>query len=527
MIIRRYTYHVVVPLVVVCVGIFLLMLVQRLSSLSVWDDAYMFVRYADNLLEYGNLAWNPNGDITYGLTSLAYLILVIPLRIIFPTEPALVMILASLVSGLLAGLSMIWLLRKLITDKIHQLVVLIIMMLSIVVAGEGITTHLTSGMDTMFAMFMLTVWLSLLYLSNHYGLIGILGGLFFVVRPDMLIIVIGIIPVLLLRGASYSQSAKYIAGVVVSVAIQLTLTWLYFGNPLPLAFYVKNIPVYSEQFYGYYTNTSWGYWLEFIRSYPYLIGIIVIGLVTRFRSWCWPDKGLLLGSIAFCVYHIVFVIPIMGFSQRFFYPILPILIVLAGRELVHILNSLPQSISKTLKTYPIRVLFVPLLLIFAFINPMPIILTLVQYTQPEKAPTAGIGRFDLRTTYDYLYIDNWAGLDELSKLDDDIVIATTEIGLPSAMNPRKTIIDLAGLNQPDFALNGFSADWLMAEQNQPDWIYMPFPHYEGMWFSIFEHPIFQEDYQFFSAQSLGTSMDVAIKRDSPFYSDMIELLNDL
>lgn len=527
MIVRRYTYHVVIPLVVICVGVFLLMLVQRLSSLSVWDDAYMFVRYADNLLEYGNLAWNPNGDSTYGLTSLAYLIIVIPLRLIFPTEPALVMILASLISGLLVVLSMVWLLRKLVTDNIHRRVVLIILLLSIIVSGESITAHLTSGMDTMFAIFVLIVWMKFLYGSDNYGLIGVLGGSMFIVRPDLLFIVMGMIPVLFVKKTSHSQIMRLIIGIVISVVLQLILTWFYFGNPFPLSFYVKNIPVYSQQFYGYYTNTSWGFFLEFIRSYPYLIGIIMIGFLTRYRSWQWQDRGLLLGSIAFCVYHIAFVIPIMGFSQRFFYPTVPILIVLASREFIHRLNNLPISMIETLKNYPIRILFVPLLLIFAFINPMPIILTLVQYTQPEKIPTIGIGRFDLQTTYDYLYADNWYGLDELSNLDDDIVIATTEIGLPSAMNLQKTIIDLAGLNQPDFAFNGFSAEWLMAEQNQPDWIYMPFPHYEGMWTSIFEHPIFQEDYEFFTAQLLGTSMDVAIKRDSKFYSTMIELVNNL
>jgi len=524
---QRYNRQVVIPLVAICAGVFLLMLIQRLSSLSVWDDAYMFVRYADNLLDYGNLSWNPNADSTYGLTSLAYLIIVIPLRLIFQTEPALVMILASLISGLLALLSIIGLLRRMVQDVVHQQVMWIVLSLSCVVAADSIIAHLTSGMDAMFAVFMLAVWLSILYLSENYGLMGVLGGSFFAVRPDLLIFPIMMIPALLFRGTSYSQLLKYSIGMAFGLLLQVLATWTYFGTPFPLSFYAKNTTVYSEQFYGYYTNTSWGYFLEFIGSYPYLIAIVLIGFLIQFRSSGWQDRGLLLGCLGFCVYHVVFVVPIMGFSQRFFYPIVPILIVLACKGLVHILNHLPESIEDTLQTYPFRILFVPLLLIFAFINPMPIILSLVQYTQPANAPTVGIGRFDLQTAYDYLYIDNWYGLDELSKLDDDIVIATTEIGLPGVMNPRKMIIDMAGLNDLEFALNGFSADWLMEEDNQPDWIYMPFPHYEGMWFALFNHPDFKDEYQFFTAQSLGTSMDVAVKRDSKFYSIMIELFNNL
>lgn len=526
MIIDRYTRQVVLPLVTICASVFLLMLFQRLSSLSVWDDAYMFVRYADNFLEYGNLSWNPNAESTYGLTSLAYLIVVIPLRLIFSTQPAFVMILSSLISGLLALLSIIWLLRKLITEHVHRLIIWVVLSLSFVVAGESVTTHLTSGMDTMFSVFVVTVWLGVLYLSNHYGLMGVISGFFFIVRPDLLIFAIGVIPILIIS-VSHSQLEKYFVGMMITLLVQIVIAWLYFGNPLPLSFYAKSMTIYSEQFYQYYTYTSSSFFLEFILSYTYLTGIIVIGFMARFKSWQWQDKAILLGGIGFCVYHVVFVVPIMGFSQRFFYPLLPILIILAGRGVIHLISLLPVAIVETLKTYPMRVLFVPLLLIFAFINPMPIILILVQYTQPDDLPTIGIGRFDLQTTYDYLYIDNWYGLDELSKLDDDIVIATTEIGLPGVMNPRKTIIDMAGLNHPDFALNGFSADWLMVGDHQPDWIYMPFPHYEGMWYAIYDHPVFQTEYQFFSAQLLGTSMDVAIRRDSKFYSIMIELFNKL
>jgi hypothetical protein len=526
-IIHRYYRQVIIPLMIICASVFLLMLAQRLSSLSVWDDAYMFVRYADNFLNYGNLAWNPNAESTYGLTSLAYLLIVLPFRMIFSSEPALVMIMSSLVSGLLAGLSMMWLLRKQVTDGIHQRIVLIILLLSIVVPSENITVHMTTGMDTMFSILVLTIWLGLLYQSDNYGLMGVLGGLFFVVRPDLLICAFGIIPALLFNGSSHSQFVKYSVGMGITSLLQLVFTHYYFGNPFPLPFYVKNIAIYSEQFYGYYTNTSSGYFIEFFLSYPYLIGIVIIGFATQFKSWSWQDRGLLLGGIGFCIYHVIFVIPIMGFSQRFFYPLVPILIVLMSRRLPPLLDYVPKSIVATLKTYPIPVLFVPLLLIFTFINPMPIILTLVQYTQPDSTSMLGMGRFDLQTTYDYLYINNWYGLDELSKLDDDIVIATTEIGLPGVMNPKKKIIDLAGLNHPDFALNGFSADWLLAYDNQPDWIYMPFPHYEGLWFAIFDHPAFRSNYQFFEAQLLGTSMDVAIRQDSKFYPIMIELFNDL
>ena len=503
MIVRLYTRQVVIPLVLICSFIFLLMLVQKLSSLSVWDDAYMFVRYADNLLHYGHLSWNPNDVNTYGLTSPAYLLLVIPLRLLFPTEPAVVMILSSLISGVFALLTMTWLLLKLIPHLVYRLVLLVIVAISIVVASDSLATHLTSGMDTMFTIWLLTVWIGLLYCSDKFRLMGVIGGLLFWVRPDVMIVVGAVSVILLPSKNSYSQKSKYALGVGLTILILLVLAQLYFGYPLPLAFQVKNFPIYSPQFYEYYQTTAWNYFREFLVTQPYWLGIILFGSVTQFRQLKWQDKGLLLGCILYCGYHILFVIPIMGFSQRFFYPLLPILVVLAARNLTFLLANVPTSFVSRLQNYPLRALFVPLLLIPAMIQPMPLIVTLVQYTQPDTTPMIAVGRFDLQTAYDYLYDDNWYRLDELSKLNDDIVIASTEIGLPGVMNPNKRIIDLAGLNQANFAFNGFSADWLMQVENQPDWIYMPFPHYEGMWYSFFENPIFERDYEFFYAQSLG------------------------
>src|SRR4029453_7354546 len=45
--------------------------------LYVWDDSYMFVRYADNLRAFHTVAWNPGGAPTYGLTSPLFLSVVL------------------------------------------------------------------------------------------------------------------------------------------------------------------------------------------------------------------------------------------------------------------------------------------------------------------------------------------------------------------------------------------------------------------------------------------------------------------
>lgn len=515
--VRRYTSHVVIPLTIICLSLFILMLIQRLSSLSVWDDAYFFVRYADNFLNYGQLSWNFDGIPTYGLTSPAYLFIVIPLRLLFPTEPALVMISASLISGLFTLLILVNLALNLLTDKVSRLVLIIISAISVVVAGEHITTHLTSGMDTMFSIAMLGLWLSILLLSKRYLLIGIMAGLFLWIRPDILLLTVSIG---FLISASHSQVRRFAIGFVIILLVQLSVNVLYFGQPLPLSFYAKNLPIYGDTFYRYYEGLSANYLFQFILSYPYLILLIIIA---GWRSL--GSKALIIGCIVFCCYQVFFVVPIMGFSQRFYYPIIPVLLILVIDAIKQIHTWIPHSVSETIQKYPYPVFFVPLILALALINPMPIVINLVQYTQFKDVPTNSIGYFDLRTAYDNHYIDSWYGLDDLSQLNDNIVIATTEVGLPSVMNPNKSIIDLAGLNDPEYINNTFFADTLLNQAPYPDWIYMPFPHYETMWYSIYDYPNFQTEYYFFSAQTLGTSMDVAIRRASPYYLDMLEILN--
>ena len=518
MIIRRYTNHVIIPLAIICLSLFALLLIQRLSSLSVWDDAYFFIRYADNLLKHGQLSWNPNDVPAYGLTSPAYLLIVIPLRLIFSDDPSLVMILASLISGVFTILLLGNLAVNLLVNQVQRLILLVVVIISIVIAGEHITTHLTSGMDTMFSIAMFSLWLHILFVSKRYVMAGIMAGLFLWIRPDMLLLTASIG---LLISTSHSHLRQFAIGFVVILIAQFGVNFFYFGQFLPLSFYAKNLPIYGDTFYSYYEGESANYLFRFVLSYPYIILMIVIA-----GSRSIHGKFLILGCFIFCGYQAFFVVPIMGFAQRFYYPIFPVLFILLIEAIKHMNSWIPQSLIETIRNYPTPVFFVPLIFMLALINPTPLIITLVQYTQLADVPTNSIGYFDLQIAYDNHYINNWYGLDDLSQLNDNIVIATTEVGLPSVMNPDKRIIDLAGLNDAGYITNIFLTERLLNQAPYPDWIYMPFPHYETMWYSIYNDPNFQMDYHFFTAQSLGTSMDVAIRRASPYYLDMLEVLND-
>jgi len=63
-------------LLILLAGVYLGVATWELSVVWLWDDAYMFSRYAHNILNNGAIAWNPDGVPTYGATSLLYLAVV-------------------------------------------------------------------------------------------------------------------------------------------------------------------------------------------------------------------------------------------------------------------------------------------------------------------------------------------------------------------------------------------------------------------------------------------------------------------
>ena len=111
----------------------------------------------------------------------------------------------------------------------------------------------------------------------------------------------------------------------------------------------------------------------------------------------------------------------------------------------------------------------------------------------------------------------WYRLDRFVSLPDDLVIATTEVGLPGVLAPRKTIVDLAGLNDSQFA--GIFLDRAPVRTLSPDLLYMPHPNYVEMNRAI-EERLDAEGYDFYTARELDVDFGLAIRRDSRHYDAM-------
>jgi hypothetical protein len=129
--------------------------------------------------------------------------------------------------------------------------------------------------------------------------------------------------------------------------------------------------------------------------------------------------------------------------------------------------------------------------------------------------------FDVWENYEHAWpADYWIRLDGFSRLPDDLVIATTEIGYPGVMNPDKRIVDLAGLNDREFARHGFSAAALFARE-RPDLFLLPRRHYAALRSELLGSAVFRAGYEVFTPPH---GLILALRRDSRHFAAMRHVL---
>ncbi len=514
--------------------------VFQFTAASVQDDAYIFTRYADNILTRGTLSFNPGYEATYGLTSPAFLGVVLPIRAVLSQNPALTMLCSSAVCGLIFIGLLIVLVRKSSDGMDHPMnhMITVIILLSFALAAGDFSVHFLSGMDTMFALAFLTgyillcMWHQRSLTVSSMLLTGFMGGLAFSFRPDLLIYTITV-PFVVLLFSSGRKAKLKAAGIIsvtsLTVLFQVLLYSKFLNSPLPLPFYAKSIDHYGSYLQEQYHLVPIKQLCKYIFSFPFFFSAICVALYIDFRSW-WKaisatGKGLLLATAAFVGYHLFFVIPIMGYSQRFYYLMLPALVFLAVRSMVFIVErtSLNDILRKGLmdKVDSKAILAVTVLFLVFALGP-PVAREAYPLLTTDNGEYRG---FDVTEEYRDRWTTYWFCLDEFSRLPDDMVIAATEIGHPLAMNPGKTIIDLTGLNETTIAHNGFSADRFF-QCYQPDLIYMPHPDYQEMSRQLNADPYFTGHYELFSSLDLSTTMALALNRDSEYYERMLQIVSD-
>lgn len=512
-------YRITLVVAAACVA---LRLVAKFSIDGAWDDAHMFGRYADHLLDEHVLSWNPGGPPTYGLTTPLYLLVVLPVRLALRhAQPGLAIVLPSMLSGIALLAAIVLLIRRSSAEQpwVSRAALLAFL---VMLAGPGCAfpVHFATGMDTTFDALFLAVYLLVAggaVTVRRHVVAGCMGGLAFWIRPDLMLYALAVPTVLVFvdpgrRRAAASMFAATAGTLFLVIAVNVS----YLHSALPLPFYAKTTGLYGAAFASRYRGAGVGELGHFLATFWPLFALLALDIVRDVRAY-WTEssaveKAVLAATVAHITYYAAFVLPVMGHYQRFYYPTLPALVFLGTNSLVRIGRSTPRHPSAAMAMLAFCWLLIPSSLDASIQDVV------------SAARDGSLADFNLHRNYRLHHASYWFRLEQAAQLPDDVVVAATEVGYPGTLMPKKQIIDMAGLNDGALIKTKFSGEQFLARFH-PDLIYMPHPDYVDMLQSLEDAEQFRSDYELFPPERIHTPLGVAVRRASPTYSRMHDIFD--
>lgn len=480
-------------------------LMQALTGPLVFDDAFMFHRYADHLRQGMGAAWNPGGEPTYGVTSHGWLLVIWGLNWM-DLRPEILLQLASWLAGV-AGLAIVA--RAVVRPGGSRWAMAIALGgIAWLLLAPGFRMHLTTGMDTMLAFAAsaaiagMTVDYAAQPSQRLAAMLGIAAFLAFLVRPDSGLCAIGApLLVWLLHGQArrYPHLLGLLALPLLLIGGSVLLCLAYYGLPLPLGFYAKSAGSY-EGFQG--NESAIAYLIDAIAvALPFLVIMVLVPMRSQIRI-------AFLTPVLITLAYLLTVNQVMGWSGRFYMPLLPYLVVPA-------LLSLDAWAADPRRFAPHAVLASLLLAIGclglnAARDPIAEAHVAARRPAPIAAPHLIVDARRPLTRLDWFTAISRFSDDVAARLPAGTVMAASEVGYLGRAAPHVAIIDLVGLNDTEIGRNGVDVDRLI--DRAPDLIWMPHDHYTGMRARLLSSPRFHARYLVIAG---AYNYGIALRRDSP------------
>jgi len=468
-----------------------------------FDDAFMFWRYAVHVRDGLGMAWNPDGIPTYGLTSQLWVWWILPFTATSLT-PDLSLKLASMVTGL-AGMGAIpwaaWIGRGKPAAQVAGILALLLLVIG------PFSYHLTTGMDTMLS-FLTNIALIAAALAWRHGafrstlLVGLAAFVTILARPENVLVAFGVPLLMWLLVLPQRRFGDILTALGIPAAlliVDLTVSHFVYGTVLPLSFYAKSGASYA----GFINReTPLRY---FAISLP--AALPALTLLTAFgRSRALLVLAMTLPVVATFLY-LVTVRQVMGFEGRYFIPFLPFILIPAA------IAAADNCSQRARVALPLGLLCSALLILqlgqplveranSAWLRmrlPTPI-------TAPQPATRAAAPLPKLPPGEAWAIVANRI----VARLPAHTVIAASEVGMAGAAAPDVTVIDLAGLNDQEIGLQGFSAVHLV--RRAPALIWLPHDDYTGARAALLGDAEFRRHYRLIAG---AFDYGVAIRLDAP------------
>jgi len=494
------------------------------------DDAFIFVRYADHILEGEGIAWNPGQGNTYGATSLSYLLLVTIARAISPlaVEPTLQILTWTcgiafllLMGAMCRWYSESWLMRS---TCFGFLVVLLIY-----TPQRAYWWHFLSGLETTLAflngalLIISTFWMVREQSSRSIWVTALVGYWCFLTRPDagLYALLFPSLALLCWKGWQSKRAILYfVLAFVALLCVDIVLKTVIFDSPLPLPFYAKKTTFHS----GYAGYLDWNTLWQVLRglimaSLP--VTLLILG--TRKR-----DIRFLVPFLVPYLLHWLYllqVLQITGSYARYYMPGYPFLtmgaLLIFDRRLV----DFEQLNLSWVRQFAYRFSYAGLFVIAVSplfgerLDGLYRLLVLQPVDQQNEmaypmppSPLPELTWHESMVAFSQL----------LPVLPPGSVAAMSEVGYTGYVAPGVHIIDVAGLNDPHIAKEGFSVDYVL--QQEPDLIWLPHYDYADQVHAFYTSDDFIQDYMILPG---AFQYGIAIRKDSPHAEKVFQRVKEL
>jgi len=253
------------------------------------DDAFVYFRYADNLLFLGRgLVYNA-GEFVEGYSSPLWMLVLLPLRALGLDYYLLVRLLAFACS-LGYGAALIWVNRRLSPANVT-----VNFPLAASAAHYGITTHFSSGLETPLVQLLAPLYAAALLLPANAALQCVVA-LAPLVRAECGLLAVLYLPFVLVRTRRIPW--WFLGSGLVANGGWLLFRVIYYADFLPNTFYLKDSAHWRlglEYWENVITTHHWGAWSLV------LISCAVLGR-SQLRRELGPRAIMLAGTLAYALY---------------------------------------------------------------------------------------------------------------------------------------------------------------------------------------------------------------------------------
>lgn len=490
-----------------------------------FDDAYMFTRYAKNILLHHGFGWNA-GERTYGCTSIAYVFFITLAEYIAPkifAGDAFILKFSSLFWGITA-LLLIYKSLKIVTanallKKVYfpNLVMLIILFMPVV------TYNLFNGMDATMSLFgnALMIFLFLQYQQRQSLLLLLAAALSayltFFIRPD------NGICMMLFPGLFLWIIIKKIKPLIITyaviftcLAIDMWVKYLYFGYVLPLPFYVKSFGLFD----GYLGIAKWNATENLANLFLPFSPLIIMFILFIKKPSLKRISVYWLPLVFTCIYFYS-VVEVMGMASRYYLPFIPFFT-------IGLAAGLSESVSPDTNFYNLQLTgFTKRILILLLLFPVLEVFNYFSgayytrlYAKAENEAKKYALNKNFFTVNPLPEIDWWQAIlifDSLVKqLPANTTVAASEDGFVGSENINTYVTDLSELHNNEILKKHSSAYFI--EKYQPDVIWLPHNDYTKIRYEILMSPGLLKEYDFYP-QLLNYG--IAIKKKYAYYNSIL------